>query len=110
MPSYIVMVDDNFHYMNEEERWQLGAFATADQAIAASKELVDENLSDYYRPGMTATELYEMYVGYGDDPFVISPSDAPNVDFSAWDYAKARAKELCEGSVRKPPRGTGGRA
>ena len=33
--KYKVMVDDNFHYMEEDERYQLGTFATAEEALAA---------------------------------------------------------------------------
>jgi hypothetical protein len=35
MPRYKVMVDDNFHYQCEDERWQYGVFLTAEEAIAA---------------------------------------------------------------------------
>ena len=108
MTSYDVMVDDNFHYMDEDERWKLGTFATADEAIAACKKLVDENLLSMLKnkpPGMTATELYELYVMFGDDPSVFEPSGVPQVEFSAWDYARVRAEELCEGSARIPPAG-----
>ena len=30
---YVVMVDDNFHYMDEGERYKHGEFADADVAI-----------------------------------------------------------------------------
>jgi hypothetical protein len=50
---------------------------------------------------MTATELYEIYVSEGDDPFVIAPQGAPKVQFSALDYARTRVEELCEGSARE---------
>jgi hypothetical protein len=45
-------------------------------------------------PGMTATALYEQYMGFGDDPFImpVDPNDAP-VDFGGWAYAEQR----CEG-------------
>ena len=29
---YRVLVDDNFDYMDEDARWELGTFATADEA------------------------------------------------------------------------------
>ena len=52
-------------------------FCHADEAIAACKKLVDENLLSMLKnkpPGMTATELYELYVMFGDDPSVFAPS------------------------------------
>jgi hypothetical protein len=39
---YLVLVDDNYHYMDPDERWTLGRFATLDEAIAACRQLVDQ--------------------------------------------------------------------
>jgi hypothetical protein len=41
MSLYKVMVDDNFHYREEDERWEFGTFAAAEAAIAACRKLVD---------------------------------------------------------------------
>jgi hypothetical protein len=48
-----------------------------------------------WKPGMTANELYKLYVAFGPDPFVVpfNPKDS-SVKFSAWAYAKERCKEL----------------
>jgi len=53
---------------------------------------VDGFLADAFKPGMTATALYEGYVGFGDDPFIVSddPNSAPAVSFDAWGYARQR--------------------
>ena len=59
-PRYKVMVDDNFHYQDEDERWQYGVFLTEEEAIAACKRIVDSDLESNFKPGMTATELYEI--------------------------------------------------
>jgi hypothetical protein len=70
-------------------------FATADEAIAACKLIVDECLKPMLTPGMTAAALYEQYTGFGDDPFImpVNPDDAP-VAFSAWDYANEQCQLL----------------
>ena len=88
MSRYKVMVDDNFHYMDEDERRQHGIFPTAEQAITACKEIVDADLIHFYKPGMTAAALYSLYTSFGDDPFIVpvDPSDE-RVKFSAWHYA-----------------------
>ena len=99
---FVVMVDDNFHYMDEDERWKLGAYATLDQAISACKNMVEACLADYCKPGMNSEQLYDQYVMFGDDPFILGPGDP--VKFSAWDYAKARAHEVC-GSNSTPGNG-----
>jgi hypothetical protein len=95
---FLVMVDDNYHYMDKDERWRLGAFATLDEAMAACKSLVDACLANYCKPSMDAKELYGQYVMFGDDPFILGPEDP--VKFSAWDYAKARAMEICASTIR----------
>jgi hypothetical protein len=95
MPNYRVLINDNAHYMDESERADHGVFCDADGAIAACKEIVDDGLNTMWKPGTTAKELYELYIAFGPDPFVVphSPND-PDVEFSAWTYAKKRCKDL----------------
>ena len=96
MPEYKVLVDDNFHYQVEEERYELGTYATAEEAVGACRKLVDEWLMHTYKPGMTAARLYELYVCFGDDPFIVGPPDTRAATrFSAWDYAQERAAAIC---------------
>jgi hypothetical protein len=92
---YRVMVDDNFDYMDEEDRWELGSFATAQDAIAACRALVEKDLAHHFKPGMAAAELYELYVAAGYDPFIVGTPGEPKVTFSAWEYAKRRAEDIC---------------
>jgi hypothetical protein len=93
MSRYKVMVDDNFHYMNEDERYEHGIFSMAEEAIAACKAIVDADLKSMFKPGMSATELYDAYEFSGEDPFIVcvDPADEP-VHFSAWEYAKERSQ------------------
>lgn len=91
--KYSVFVDDNFHYMDEEERYKLGDFSSYEEAVEACKRIVDEFLESAYKKGVSFEELYRGYIGFGEDPFVV-PDDRVN-HFSAWDYAKARCRELC---------------
>jgi len=95
MSKFKVQVNDNSYYMDEGERTDHGVFANADEAVAACKEIVDDDLDAMRKPGMTAKELYKLYIAFGPDPFVVplNPSD-PDVNFSAWTYAKGRCKEL----------------
>ena len=95
MSRYKVLVDDNFDYMDQDKRYQHGVFPTAEEAISACKRIVDSNLNHFMQPGMTASELYDAYTGFGDDPFIVcvNADDEP-VGFSAWDYAKERSRLL----------------
>jgi hypothetical protein len=95
---YTVCVDDNFHYMDESERYSLGEFATAAQAVETCQKIVDEFLRQGFKPGMKWQDLYEGYVGFGEDPFIVGE---PPVRFSAWDYARRRCVEMCAGG--SPP-------
>lgn len=100
-PKYSVFVDDNFHYMDESERYLLGEFETRDEAIQAAKAIVDKFLIRGYEEGMSAEKLHEQYRGFGEDPY-ISPRDEDS-PFSAWKYAESRCQELCDPTRQTKP-------
>ena len=85
-----VLVDDNFHYMDEDERYTHGEYGTVQEAIDVCQQLVDEFLESEYKQGMSPGDLYQSYTMFGPDPFV-----QPGGKFSAWKYAKKRASEIC---------------
>ena len=91
MPKYLVYVDDNFHYMDESERYLLGEFPDCESATAACRRIVDEFLQQAAAK-CTAQELYEGYTMFGEDPWI--ESDDPECKFSAWTYARQRSAEL----------------
>jgi hypothetical protein len=97
MPRYRVLVDDNFHYQDADERREDGIFETLSDALAACRAIVDRSLAEEHRPGISAEALYHRYTGFGEDPFieVIEGEDA-GAKFSAWDYARERCRALCE--------------
>ena len=97
MSKYLVMIDDNFHYHDPDMRTRDSEHSSAEAAIARCKAIVDAWLAHAVRNApepMTAAELLDAYQGFGDDPFVVAPAGAERVEFSAWDYARARAKEI----------------
>jgi hypothetical protein len=96
--KYKVVVDDNFHYMDESERYTHGEFESSDIALSAAKALVDADLSSLYRSGITADELYRHYTSFGNDPYIISEDQSCH--FSAWNYAKERCQEICKRAVQ----------
>ena len=63
---YTAFVDDNFHYMDESERYTLGHFATYEKAAAAAKRVVDKFLAAQHKRGMSAQELLNKYKGLGE--------------------------------------------
>lgn len=82
---FTVRVWDNFHYMDEDEAYNQGRYATYDEALAAAKGIVQESVQ-HHRYDMAE---YEMF---GDDPGILGPIPAGENPFSARDYAR----KLCE--------------
>ena len=91
---YVILVDDNYHYMDSSYRCRDGEFATAEEAFARCRQIVDEYLESALKPGMSAEELWDSYKSFGEDPFIQSVDVAP-VRFSAWDYARGRCLDMC---------------
>ena len=91
---HLLFVDDNFHFMDEGERIGPIEFDTSDAALAEARRIVDVDLAGYFKPGMTAAQVYELYVAFGDDPFIVSDDPAAQ-SVSARRYAERRCKELC---------------
>jgi hypothetical protein len=99
MPRYKVMVDDNFHYQ-EDDRFEQGTYETVEQAIAACRAIVDKSLEEEYRPGISSEDLYSRYTSFGSDPFiVVLDGTDENAKFSAWSYAEERCRVICEQQI-----------
>ena len=89
--TFTVFVDDNFHYMDESERYELGEFADCESAVAACKRIVDEFLAGVDR-NRSADEMFTDYRNFGEDPWIKSANGACR--FSAWTYAQEQCSEL----------------
>jgi hypothetical protein len=96
---YFVFTEENEHYMDEGSRRRHGEYATREEALAAARAIVDRDLAEMYRPGMSAESLYMSYKRYGTDAYVV-PDDVED-RFSAWDYAGERSREICAEGGRK---------
>jgi hypothetical protein len=86
---YIVMIDDNFHYMDEEQRHKRGEFSSYEDAVTACKKIVDEELQDMLRQGIKPEELSATWSLYGSDPYIIGGSER----FSARDYVTDKTRD-----------------
>jgi hypothetical protein len=92
--KYRVLVDDNFHYMDESERYCAGEYDTEEEAVNKCKAIVESSLEGSKKIESNAADLYASYTMFGEDPFIMGPT---NGNFSAWDYAKQRSKEIYPG-------------
>jgi protein associated with RNAse G/E len=93
MASFEVFVDDNFHFMDEGERYSAGRFYTYEDAVAKAKSIVDKCLKTYYKPGMTSESLCKGYKMYGEDPFIVGDLGVDVID-ETLERANAIIKEM----------------
>jgi hypothetical protein len=93
---YTVYVDDNFHYMDESERYSAGVYESCEAATEKCRSIVDEFLLSEYKEGTQAPQLLEAYKSFGEDPWISGPE--PECKFSAWTYAEKRCREICAGN------------
>lgn len=91
--AYRVYVDDNFHYMDADERRLAGTYPDCESARQQCIFIVESSLQYQFKPGMTAAELLSSYKSFGEDPWISGPD--PDCKFSAWTYAEHRATEIC---------------
>ena len=73
--KYTVMVDDNYHFADESERYQAGEFDTYEEAEDLCRKIVRESLK------ASGYDL-EGWKNYGDSPFI------PGGKFRASSYAE----------------------
>jgi hypothetical protein len=76
-----VVIDDNFHFMEEDGRITGCEYETLDGAIEVCKKIVDRYLRSAYSFGMTAKALYSNQPSFGEDPWI---SGAVGRPFSGW--------------------------
>lgn len=95
--KYIVRAEENSHYDDEEARWTIGEYDDAEEALAAAKRVIDEDLTASYKPGATADHLFSQYCTFGIDTFIVGGD--PACKFSGRDYARQRVREICSGKV-----------
>ena len=99
--NFEVFVDDNFHYMDEDERYSGGEFDYYEEAIEYCKYKVDDFLINNYKTGMKSEELYDYYLHFGEDPFIrinrtVDEEIVEIVEkFSSRDYAKKQSIDIC---------------
>lgn len=68
-------------------------YETYEEALKECQRVIDDFLIESYKPAMTADELYNNYLNFGDEPY-IRPGEK-NSQFSASEYAKERCAEIC---------------
>lgn len=90
--KYEVKVDDNYHYMDESERYNAGSFSSLEKAVEKCKEVTVNSLKDCYEEGTTPEKLSAQWAMFGDDPFIQGAPEG-EIPFSARSFV---TEELCK--------------
>ena len=92
--KYKVYVDDNYHYMDESERYAVGSYDSLKEALEKCKEITIKNLVNLFEKGITPEKLHAQWLMFGEDPFIVGGDGA--VPFSA---RKFITTELCRAII-----------
>ncbi len=90
--TFTVYIDDNFHYMDESERYTYGEYETYEQAVEACKAIIDKELESFNKNTDNDMNVYAQHCMFGEDPW-ITPTPEGKKHFSARDYANQRCEE-----------------
>ena len=86
-----VYVDDNFHYMDESERYTYGEYETYEEAVDACKAIVDEEI-EAFKNNDSNMDVYGQHCSFGEDPWVMPVPEGKEM-FSARDYVYQKCKK-----------------
>lgn len=92
-PVYELLIDDNFHYMDEGERYCSGRFGSYEEALAKAERILEGEVENCWKPGQSAETTVGLYKSFGEDPF-IRPAPVDRDFYSAWSHAEACAPEI----------------
>ena len=70
---------------------KVGSFATAKEALACAKKVVDDQLRSYIKKGLKAEDAVRSFSAAGEIPMIFGKG---NVKFQPFEYAKKRALEI----------------
>lgn len=96
--AYRVLIDDNFHFMDESERAPGPTFATYAEAVAWCQAFLERHLQEMLRPGMCAADLIAGYKSFGEDPWITPEPEGTH--FSAWNFVEEVAERVCAAGTR----------
>jgi hypothetical protein len=93
---YLLRVGDNFHPHDHQHGYDAGEYETADQVLAAARQVVQRSLAECWKTGVTAELLYDRYKGFGEIPYILCLGKEESPGFDPWAYAKECAKAMSD--------------
>jgi hypothetical protein len=91
-PTYAIGYLDMYDYGSSSSGPE---FTSAEAALRHAHGVIDGFLMDAIKPGMSAAELYDQFMNFGEDVVIAARSGAPDLRFSGQAYARRRSQELC---------------
>lgn len=88
--AYDVFYDENGSYMDPDARSGPRTYATAEEALAACRAMVEADLDEVMEPGAGPGGTLTRWKFWGRDPFIVATDGSERVTFSAWSYAAER--------------------
>jgi len=71
-----------------------GVFASAADALAAARLVIESNLSLSLTAGLSAADAFDEWRQYGDVPSIVPRAGAVPIEFDPFTFARERAREL----------------
>jgi hypothetical protein len=92
-------------HTGQTEVRRIGEYEKLEDAIGASKLVIDEFLLKILKPEMSAADLFSRYSDFGEVPIIFDDSEKTlNVSgFNHYSYAMNRCGSMCAPQVKTPP-------
>ena len=91
--KYHLRVYDNYHYGDESEAYDHGAYNTYGEDKSVAKAIVDEFLEHNWSRGKTPGKLQAEYGLNGEDPIILPADNPSGKNFSAEALCPAHGAE-----------------
>ncbi len=93
--GYKIYLEEDYWFQDDPELLSAGKviYETYEEALRECKRMIDDFLIRNYKPGMTVDELYNLYLQFSDEPYIIPRGE--NNQFSHSKYAKEQCVEIC---------------
>lgn len=88
---YQVETYDAFDAPDDRSHLKVGNYGSAEEALARAMQVVDDFLIAHKGEFTTAGGLSGQFEAFGEVPMIFGPSV---VEFSPYDYAQSRAREM----------------
>lgn len=94
--KYKVKIDDNYHYMDQNEQYVDSVHSSLENAIKRCKEITIRSLKNFYKEGIAPEKMSAQWAMFGVDPFITGAEKS--TPFSARNFV---TREICQKIIRE---------